>query len=628
MNRLVLPAAIALCAAPAIAAAAPPAAAPVNDYSLRLETMVVTAHRQPVPLRTVGTSVSLLDALDIRQRGYSDISDLLRTLPSIYVSNSGGPGKASALRIRGEEGFRTLILLDGVDISDPSSPQVGPRIEYLLTPGIERVEVLRGPQGLMYGADAGGVVQLFSRRAEAPLAVEVFAETGSHNSHLLGASLRGRNDFGDFSFTATDRSTDAFNARTVDSGGDKDGYDNRTLHLHGGINPVTAWRIEFTVRDVDARADYDGAFAPFDDTSRYDQRLWRLKATQELETFRHSLAWQRSTTERSESNSSYRSDYEGVISEWQYQGVLTAGDAASHSASGDLVFGVDLEEQQLRESGDTGKQRDQYGVYAEWQGAWRDWLFYTLGARHDDNDDFGEHTSYRASLAYLVPTGTGSLKLKGSYGTGFRAPSLYEVNYNRGPWAFPPASTTSLQEEKSRGGELGIEHWWHSGAHIELVWFHQQVEDVIDFDLASWSGYLQTAGKTRSQGVELSGSLPLGSVAVHGSYTYNDTEAVTGGPRLRRPRHLANLGFSWNLTAHLQAAVNWRTAQHALDQLNGVDIRLDDYQVLDATLSWQVTDQLDLYLRGENLLDDDYEEVATHRTAGATIYGGLRWRLF
>ena len=133
-------------------------AIPAAAENSRLEEIIVTSSRVAMPLRQVGTSVSLVTSQDIKERGFLNLADVLRYEPSISVSNTGGAGKATSLRIRGENGFRTKLLIDGIDVTDTSSPQGAPHFEQLSSSGIARVEVLRGPQGLMYGADAGGVV--------------------------------------------------------------------------------------------------------------------------------------------------------------------------------------------------------------------------------------------------------------------------------------------------------------------------------------------------------------------------------------------------------------------------------------------------------------------------------------
>ncbi|MFB1034820.1 MAG: TonB-dependent receptor plug domain-containing protein, partial [Sinobacterium sp.] len=126
-----------------------------------MEKLVVVSSRIAMPLREVATSVSLVTQQDIDARGYANLTDVLKTQPSISASNSGGIGSTTALRVRGEEGYRTLVRIDGVDISDPTGTQVGPQLAHLQSANISRVEILRGSQGLAYGADAGGVINIY-----------------------------------------------------------------------------------------------------------------------------------------------------------------------------------------------------------------------------------------------------------------------------------------------------------------------------------------------------------------------------------------------------------------------------------------------------------------------------------
>ena len=152
-----------------------------------LEEIIITSSRVPMPLRQVGTSVSVVTSPEIQQRGFSSLYEILRSQPAIGVSNSGGAGKPTALRIRGEEGFRTQVLLDGINISDASGTQIGPNLEHLMSAGINRVEILRGPQGLMYGADAGGIVNITTAAPSEGLTGELSAEGGRYGTQQLGA---------------------------------------------------------------------------------------------------------------------------------------------------------------------------------------------------------------------------------------------------------------------------------------------------------------------------------------------------------------------------------------------------------------------------------------------------------
>jgi vitamin B12 transporter len=289
----------------ALAAASPwQAVAQSTPSRDKLEEIIVTSSRVPMPLREIGTSVSVITEEEISQSGFTSLYEILRTQPGVAVSNAGGAGSPTSLRIRGEEGYRTLMLLDGIDISDTSSPQIGPRVEQLLSSGIQRVEILRGPQGLLYGADAGGVVNITTIAPRDGLGGEVSAEGGRYGTQQFAGNVGGGNETVDFNLSAADFSTDGFNARTDDNTlADNDGYDNTTVHGRFGWNASDNLRLGLAVHDIDATNDYDECSdSNFERTDRcendYEQQAWRAQGDYELGRFNHQLFYSDSDTEQ------------------------------------------------------------------------------------------------------------------------------------------------------------------------------------------------------------------------------------------------------------------------------------------------------------------------------------------
>ncbi len=606
----------------AAACAAAPAPTWAND---RLEEIIITSSRVEMPLRKIGTSVSVVTGQEIRDQGFNSLFDVLRNQPSVSVSNAGGAGKATALRIRGESGYRTLVILDGIDITDTSGTQASPRLEHILSSGLQRVEILRGPQGLMYGADAGGVINIQSRRAESGLAGDVSAEGGRYGTQQFAANLGGGNDTLNFNLSAVDYETDGFNSRTSDTLlRDADGYEHTTLHGRLGWNVTEQLRFALVARDVSGDNEFDGCFsnttfAQVDDCSDdFDQSSYRVTADYNSGEFSNTFAYSDTETDKafySEGALSFAA--EGGLESWEYLGSWKGSETFQ------LIYGVDLSTESI-DDGSVDTDRDQDGYYLEYQGGLLNRFYTTAGVRYDDNDDFGSHTSYRLSAAYLMDLGKGELKLRGAYGTGFRAPSLFEISYNNGPFAAPPASTTALREEASEGYDLGIEYYGSSGLYLEAVYFDQQVDDLIDFDLELFSGYLQYEGESTSKGVELVAEFPvLDSLLLSANYTYNDAEDPDGAQRLRAPKHLANLGISYRaLNDRLALNLFVRASRDAVD---GFGVKIDDYEVVNLSASFQLIDSLELYGRIENLLDEDYEEIPTYNTSGAAGYAGVRY---
>ena len=588
-----------------------------------LEEIIVVANRVPVPLKQIGTSISVLNEQKIQAYGNSALADVIRQLPAIGVSRSGGMGTQTSLRIRGEEGFRTLVLFDGMKLSDPAGTQVGPKLAHVMSAGIDKIEVLRGPQGLSYGADAGGVINISSRRDIEGLSGSLDGQSGSFGTDQLAASIGGGNDIADFYVTATDFETDGFNTRPSDAAlMDDDGYSNTVVHARAGFSLGESLRFDIVHRDVQGETEFDGCFSGatvHDCDSDYDLEATRISASYTNVNMSHSLAYSSTDTERQ----NYALGLPGFSAVGELDRVEYIGNLNKLSGF-DLVFGADLEEELVN-----GETRDNEGYYLDVLSDFSDSLFFTAGVRQDENDDFGSHTSYRFSTAYLIDLSNGNtLKFKASFGTGFRAPSLSEIAYNSGFFAYPPASLVDLKEENSEGFEIGAEYFIGNDLRLEAVYFDQEVEDAIYFDAASFSGYLQDLGVSTSEGFELTANYSLNpNWQLQGNYTFNETKRPNGQQRVRRPEKLANVGVSYTgLNDRLNLNAFYRISKDAVDAFFGspVDYALDDFEVLDITASFTLTQSIEIYARIENAFDEDYQEILDYNSPERASYIGIR----
>jgi vitamin B12 transporter len=591
------------------------------------DEIIVTSSLVPQPKREIGTAVSVLDFGEMQLRGYTEVADVLRTQPGISVSNSGGVGKSTSVRVRGEESYRTTLIIDGVRAADASAPQVSPDFGSLLaTSDFDRIEVLRGPQGFMYGADAGGVVNIITKRGAGELGGRVGLEYGEYSTRKLDAAVSGGGDHGDYYVSVTDLNTDGFNARSDDTVlADADGAKNTTVHTKLGWNVSDELRLQLVARHIDASTMYDGCFSTTtfalvnDCSATTDQTTYRLSADYDSDEFRNTFAYSNVDVARdnlSAGVSAFKT--EGETGRLEYTGSYRPFETLT------LVYGVDLEQEKLIGSPEPFERR-QNGYYFEYDGAFSNRFFLTVGARYDDNDDFGQHTSSRVTGAYLQDLGDGrSLKYRASYGTGFRAPSLYEISYNASPFAFPPAAGLRLSEETSKGYDLGVEYDTKLGLHVEMTYFDQDIHDEIYFDSVGFSGYLQRAGaSSASKGFEVAAEVPLGAgLRLLANWTDNDAKDLTGEPRLRRPKDLANIGLKYQARSQrLELMANYRLARDAVD-VGGA--RLEDYDVVDVSASYSLSDRFEIYGRIENATGESYQEVAGYNTAGRSIYGGVR----
>ena len=593
--------------------------AQTNETSAAIDETVIVASRVADLSHQVGVSVSVLDREDILSLGYPDLGSLLDTQPGVTVTMDGGFGKAAAVRIRGEEGFRTRIVLDGINIADPSSPQISPRIEHILGSELTRVEILRGPQGLLWGADAGGVVLMSTIDQAATTGLDASVEIGGNEfgQAAIKGTYAGEQITGTLSVATLE--SEGINARDSDNiNADRDGYDNTTVHGAIDFRLTEAWSIKISGTDIDGDNEYDSCydtvtFALLNDCDdRYEQQAWRAAVAYEEDAHSLEVSAASSDTERAFFSAGLLSF--GTTGEINALSLLGTWRTSPNTR---VTYGAEEEKQKL-DDGSTGRERDNTGLYVEIQQQWLDGVI-TAGWRRDDNDDFGEHDSWRVSARQTLP-GLDQWSLRGAVGTGFRAPSLYEIAYNTGPFAYPPATLAPLKEEQSEGWEVGLVGLF-GDATVEVIWFDQQIENEIIYDMANYSGYLQTEGKSTSEGIELVGSMALSQrLALEGNFTWNDTAQQGGQQRPYRPEETGRISLIWdqsNVTARL-------TARHTGKAVDPFLTPIDTTLTLDLTARWTVTPRWSLEARVLNLTDETNQQVPGYRVPGLTAYAGVR----
>ena len=591
---------------------------PIPTLAETIEETVIVADRVDTSSQSLAVSVNIIDRELMEALGSATLPQLLKTQVGVSTTQTGGLGAVSGVRVRGQDGFRTKVLLDGVDISDPSSPQIGPRMEHVLSGSLDRIEVLRGTQGLLWGADAGGVISLTSRSGSAEASLDIDVERGGYGfeSETITAAS-GETSIGEATLLMNKVALDGFNARLDDTVlADRDGYDNDSYHLSYTSPEWQGWSATLIAREVDAQTDYDlcytAAFGISNDcTDDYKNDSQTAIINHSNDSSQTRISWSESTSERA-----YATDGSVGFSTQGHNDQLTAMHSRQVGDALRVTVGVDLDEQGYDDGFDQ-RSRDNNAAYANLQRESND-LIVSGGIRVDDNDDFGRHTSWR--LTAVAPTAFDGIFAKVAVGTGFRAPSPYEIGYNTGPWAFSPATDAPLKEERSEGWELGVRDV--TGAVTwDLTYFNQQITDAIIFDLTNYSGYVQIAGESESTGIEASVDWQLAErFSVGGFVSQLDAEDSQGSQLPYRPELTMQLnarysdgGSSWMLLA-----------RHIADRVDEFGSALSDYNVMDATFSHKVTDSINLSVRAENLTNQAYTDIAGYRSPRRALYVGIK----
>lgn len=590
--------------------------------SEKLDEIVVISSKVEQPLREIGASVSVLTEDDLTMLAGSSLSDALRTLPAINVSNSGGVGKVTTLRIRGEEGYRTMVMVDGMDIADVSTPQTSVQIDQIMAAGIGRVEVLRGPQGMMYGSDAGGVVNISTQQLSEGFSAQIGGEAGRYDSRRVFGQAGYANEKVDAYISAANLQTDGFNSTTTDvTSRDDDGYENATYHARVSVMPQENWTLKAVLRKTAGENQYDNCFNVSNDCeNHYDQFNKLISASYEDEKFSNEIQFQQNDIERE--------NFSDGVGLFQYFSELNRINYTAHWKASDwfsLLGGADYKTETFESTFDPEFDRSQIGYFAELQTHFSNQLYVNLGLRHDDNDSVGKFTNYRFTAAKLFSFDSVELKLKTSASSGFRAPSLYEIASNNGPFAGPPATDASLKEETSQGYDGGFELFFGQGLHIEMVYFDQTTQDKIYYDPVSFSGYLQDDGESQSKGIESSINWSMTDyLTVAANFTRNTSENADGSVRARRPKNFGNVRIdSTLLNEKLRVGLLIRYSGDYQD-IDNSDV--DGYRVLDLHVNYDVIENFNVYLKLYNALDEEYVEVPSFNTAARSASVGLQYR--
>ena len=590
-----------------------------------IEETVVVADRVDTAITSLAVSVNVLDRELISALGSATLPQLLKSQVGISTTQNGGIGAVSGIRVRGQDAFRTRVLIDGIDISDPSSPQIAPRMEHVLAPALERVEVLRGTQGLLWGADAGGVISLTSRRATEQPSIAVSAERGGYGFETESiVASSGATSLGEMTAVLNHVGMDGFNALKSDTQlADNDGYDNDSYRLSYTTPQWQGWSATLSAREVDATTDYDGC-------GRFDESFSFISSNDCSDGYnnetravvvRHAGDGNSTQISVSESDSD-RAYFTDGLFQFALKGSneqMSVSHNRTLTENYDLTVGVDLDEQSYDDGFGTARSRDNEAIFMNVKRATNK-VTLSAAVRTDDNDDFGRFTSWR--ITALTETGFDGVAFKTAYGTGFRAPSPYEVGSNQSPFALAEARETALNEEQSEGWEMGLRG---NQDHLswELTYFDQEVSDAIvySYNPALFAGgYLQIPGTSQFSGVEATAAWEIGEgVTLEGFVTDLNAEDANGNDLPYRPETTAQVSARYSA-----AKIDWLLlARYTSDRSDGFGTRLNEYTVMDGSFRYAITDELNVSVRAENLTNEGYSDIVGYRSAGRTFYVGL-----
>ncbi|MGY0634783.1 TonB-dependent vitamin B12 receptor [Luteimonas sp. A478] len=621
MQQHILPLSLALAAV----LASPAAMAqqdPVHSDPTQLDEVVVTATRTPVALIDSIAPVQVLDREEIERSQARSLPELLRGRAGIDLVNQGGAGKLTTMSIRGTESDHVLVLVDGVRMGTASAGLV--MFHDLPVDQIDRIEIVRGPRSSLYGSEAlGGVIQIFTRRDSGAVTPRFRAGIGSNSLREASAGIGGGNERGWFGIDAAYQRTDGINScrgsAELSTGcfadePDRDGYRNRSISARGGVNLGEALSLEANLLRAEAENEYDGTIFGGNESDNLQQAMGATLTWTPSDQLQLTVQAGRS---RDDSDNYFR---DGDAPREFVSAFDTRRDSASlqadfiAAAGQTLTAGIDWLEDHLDSTTpyDEGS-RDNLGVFAGYEarfGAQR----LQASLRHDDNEQFGGHTTGSAGWGMTLESG---LRVSAGYATGFRAPSFNELY-------FPGSSNPDLGPEKSRGVNLGLAQNL-GGWHWALDAYQTRIDDMVGYD-AGWN--LIQADEARIRGGELTLGTRVADWDLAVQLSHVDPRNRSGGALhdnvlTRRARNTGRLDLDRAFGA-LRFGVTVNAAGSRYDDAANT-VRLGGYSTTDLRFEYAINPAWTLQARATNVFDRDYETIAWYNQPGREYGLSLRY---
>ncbi len=607
-----------------------------------LETLVVTASADEIKTNQFGGSLTIITADQIEMAATKYLSDVLRQVPGFAVSQAGGTGTQTQIRVRGAESNHLLVMVDGIRVNDPA---IGDEflVNYALSDNVERIEIIRGPQSALWGTDAlAGVINVITKKTtENHWGLQ--AEVGSFNTKTWGLNC-GLNS-GKLNWYGGIAGTDVGGSNISRMGVEEDGFDSLKFHFNSQFKASNEVSWIFQVSHNDGMNEYDAVDfltslpADSDDWTEVTQTQGQLTLElapkthwwQGLMTFQYShngndsfTLGHLSTGSTESKNRSFKVDNQFRLNEQHRFNVMLDYRQTDFKQSGIASsFGDPNQDQSYR----------LWGMAAEYLWQVSDQWIAQLTARHDDFSRFDDVSIYNASTSYQLSE---NFRLRASSATGSKAPTFIE-RFGYTPNSF--LGNPNLKPEESDAWEVGFDYQWNQ-QKLSLVYFDQNLNNEIDgfvFDpLLGQFTALNKEGDSQRLGVELVWTAQLtDDFKIEGNYTYTKaTEEDAVGEQvieIRRPKHLANLSLYYHFAGskgRLFAQVRYQGKQydHFFDPLTFVAVPtvLDKATTVDLTLSWALSDESSIYLKGQNIFDETQEEVLGYVRPGTGVVFGVK----
>jgi vitamin B12 transporter len=608
MRQLALPIAIGLTATSVVAQTTPSVATETN----RLPEVVITATRTAESPAATASSVTVITREQIEARQVHSLADALRGVPGMAVVTLGTPGQQTSVFTRGTESNHTLLIVDGRRVTSPING--GFFYENFTLDNVERIEVVRTPSSVLYGADAiGGVINVITRNGKGLTKPEheLSFEAGSFNTTKFTAASRGM--IGKVNYSL------GFSQQNNEFPRPNSDFQQSSVRGSLGYEPSEDWYFDLKGSYFHSDGGSPGSTAFPDPIATLERSAasispgitWKFSETFESKAFysyerQHQRYRDQFGTDNKlklDSNQiEWQNDWK-PIEKWTLTGGLSAQDLNVSQRNAANVENI---------------HANQTGVGFFLQSQWSPFERLKLinSGRYDHYSDYEASWSWKQGVSYQIPAI--ETLIFANISESYSPPTPQDLY-------FPLFSNPNLVPEESRGWEAGLEKkFWHDRITVSATYFHNKIDNLIQAPAPLFIPF--NVSKAKTEGVETGISFaPCAEFFTSVNYTYLTAQDTGNNVRLvRRPRHL----IGWDLTVKPWKQLTLNTGlQYVMEREDVVfpsQVDSEDYLTVRAVATWHVTDKFEIWVRGENINDDQYAVVPNFPALRAAAYGGVR----
>ncbi|MCT7576081.1 TonB-dependent receptor [Aliarcobacter butzleri] len=574
-----------------------------------LETITVTsATKTEQSIKDVTSNIDVITAEDIEARKFKTVVEALNTIPGIQVSPSGGIGQQTSVFLRGMASNKTLVLIDGIRLNDPTGLS-GANFEHLMINDIERIEVIKGAQSSIWGADASaGVINIITKSAQKGTHGNASVEYGRYDSKISKANISHKTDDFDAKLGVTRVDTDGFSAMTPRGEKAKkyedDGYENTTANLKLGYNFDQNNRVSTSYEIIDTKVDYDNS-PNSNDRAKTKTHLANVNYEN-----KNDIAITNVYANYTDITREYSyGNFDGSVKEY---GVKSTVPYLSETSF--ITIGTDYKE--FEHENNLDKKYDNKAIYiTNTNKFFDDKTIFTESLRYDKYSDFHNKATGKVGVKqYIID----DLNLSSNYGTGYNVPTIYQLFEPAQDWGGGPSpvGNADLQPEKTKGYDVGLEYKGFS-----ITYFDTKVNNMIGYG----NGYENIEGDSKLKGTEIAYKNSV-SEDIFLNLNYTNLSAKNADKEYLAKRAKDKVGFGVDYYGlkdfHFNINGEYIGTRYEKDDEKGAST--GNYTIWNAVVDYDINKTFSTYVKLDNMFNKDYQIVDGYATSQRAAFVGLK----